>query len=159
MSVDVANATFLGILSEVEDRRIEIQHYPGWRRINVWKSFVHMNQAKELLEFCDIKQRHQKRLNNLNNHLLELIDVRFLYNSDFCCEEVSHLLRMYQISSNLQSADDSREDTNTLMRVLFDEDDTDIMNIDVVNILISRIKDFDNNELFIQVRDEIKNYI
>lgn len=159
IAVDSANATFLGVVSEVEDRRIEIQHYPGWRRINVWKSFVHMNQAKELLSFCDIMPRHRTRLNNVYNRLLELLDVVFLYYSDLCCEEVAHLLRMYQIASNLQSADDSREDTNTLMRVLFDEDDTDEMNIDVVNILLARIKDFDYDDLFILVRDEIKNYI
>jgi len=158
IAVDSANATFLGVVSEVEDRRIEIQHYPGWRRINVWKSFIHMNQAKELLKFCDIIRRHQTRLNNVYNHLLELIDVAFLYYSDICCEEVAHLLRMYQIASNLQSANDSKEITNTLMRVLFDEDDTDAMNIDIVNILLSRIKDFDDDELFIPARDEIKNY-
>jgi hypothetical protein len=157
IAVDTANATFLGVVSDIEDKRIEIQHFPGWRRINVWKSFVHMNQAKELLDFCNIMPRHQTRLNNVYNHLLELLDVGFL--TYLHCEEVAHLLRMYQIASNLQSANDSREDTNTLMRVLFDEEDTDEINIDVVNILLGKIKDFDNDELFILVRDEIKNYI
>ena len=158
IAVDSANSTFLGVVSEVEDKRIDIMFYPDLRRINVWKSFVHMKQAEELLDFCEIKLRHQTRLNNVYNHLLELIDVGFLYYSDLCCEEVAHLLRMYQITSNLQSTDASKEDTNTLMKVLFDEDDTDEMNIDVIYILLSGIKDFNDNELFILVRNEIKNY-
>jgi len=87
------------------------------------------------------------------------LDFAHLYYSDIRCEEVAHLLRMYQIVSDLQLAEDSREDTNTLMRVLFDEDDTDEMNINVVYLLLASIKDFDEDEIFIHIRDEIKNYI
>lgn len=155
---DIANANFLGVVSEIEDRRIEIQHFPAWRRINVWKSFVYVQQAQELLNFCDILPRHQGRLNNVFNHLLELIDFGYLYTSDICCEEVAHLLRMYQTIINLDSEAESQADTNTLIRVLFDLSDNDEMNIDVVNILLERIKDFEYEDLFLQNRDEITNY-
>lgn len=156
---DIANANFLSVLSRFEDRRIDLQYHPQRLKIHpilIWKALVDLREAEELLEFCEIDIKHQKRLINLLDHLLKFVGRKYV--KILWCEEVEHMLDMGLIGLKV---DDKLSDNKNSMvgriKQLFDEGDSVEINEGYISFMSGTIAEKDYRKLFINMRDQYKD--
>lgn len=160
IAVDSANANFLSVLSIFEDKRIDLQYDQRairLHRVEIWKCLIYMREANELLDFCEIKPKHQRRLINLFNKLLELVNNSYL--QVLVCEEVEHLLDMYKIGLDLDDGLATEKDTmREHIRQLMEEPENIEINVEYIDGIYRHITDDIYNLRFHPMRDQIKEW-
>lgn len=157
---NISNANFLSVLSRFEDRRLDLQGVSPYGRryihpnIIIWKALVDSKEMKELLEFCDIKEKHQLNFITLQCLLINIINQG--YHIYLKCEGVKHLLQICDIVLNLDYLFNDRrtELFNDKIRILFDEPVGTTINEEYIDFMIDST-DFFSQELFILRRDQI----
>jgi len=171
---NISNANFLSVLSRFEDRRLDLQivhnlqeqRYPN---IVIWKALVDAQEMEQLLEFCDIKEEHQRRFITLNNQFLTLINENNFvffqegvrqeipFHNILRCEGVKHLLQICNFVLNLKyQFDDQRDELfNQRIRILFNEPAGTVIDEQYIDMMIE-YTDNCSNELFLECREEIK---
>ena len=157
---DVANANFLRVLSIFEDRRIDLQYHTERIRIHpilIWKALVDMQEADELLEFCDIDLPNQSRLIHLLNHLIKYTKRAYTYMVN--CEEVSHILSMTLLGLKVdEQFTDTKDAVRGGIRSLLDEPQGVEINEDYIKGIKGCIPEDIFRFNFILYRDQIKEW-
>lgn len=119
----IANDNFLRVTGELEDRRIEmnfVENFAQFHRINTWKCLTYMKEANKLLDSCRIDRDNVNRLVSLFEKFtdkikrVEDVKIEIKYMDDgkvikteskkleIACEELSHILSMYQYFFKLE---------------------------------------------------------
>ncbi|MCK5112128.1 MAG: hypothetical protein KAQ84_01170 [Thermoplasmatales archaeon] len=157
---DIANANFLRVLSIFEDRRIDLQYLElGYlkHRVLIWKALVDMNEAEELLEYCDINLKHQARLIDLMNHMFKFIN-RYYVNR-LVCEELRHILSMTLIGlkvddEHLGKKNELRGRIRTLLNERSNREITDEYIGGIKGLIDEAFNDID----YLTLRDQIRDW-
>ena len=124
---------------------------------------------KELLEFCEIKEKYQRMVINLQCQLLRIINrgVLNFEGQDYrikeliTCEAVSHLLQMNeQILDTKYNFVDLRNELFGYIRELFDEPETNFINEIYISKTIPILNEIIGNRLeeqrFLSRIDDVK---
>lgn len=118
----IAQANFLRVISQIEDRRLELDELEfrrnlrtgnivlreklfTKRQINSWKCQVLVEEAIGLIENSTIESRHIRRfLNLVNNYIQRAYVVQYnLIRPQILVEEINHILTIYSRINNLET--------------------------------------------------------
>jgi len=174
---NIANVNFLSVLSSFEDRKLDLiltKQVGEIKYVNVtiWKAFVDVNEMKELLEFCKIKEEHQGRMINLYVQFLKIIteavftheNTTFNLKQIVSCEAVKHLLQMCKNILEIKSMSEAkREEIINAIKNLFNEPKETIVDDNYIESAIAILKNIIENREgetnFINRSEELKSRI
>jgi len=157
----IANANFLRVIGQLEDRRIELASpqirventedgLQVWettklytiRPINTWKCLTYIREAEELMKFSNIEKPYIDRLVNLFIKYIETISHT---SHDFTNEEMSHVLSMYKHIFEIKNINrDHRTKANEILKNLFGEETNRRIGLRYINSKLNRLKEYIN---------------